>query len=70
MRSIRLASSYCAVLCLKVREASEVRQKEAAKKNKRRITRWKERAVEFDVLIKKLYESFATDKLSEKRFLI
>lgn len=52
----------------KVREASEVRQAEAAKNLKRKISRDKRRVTELDGLIKKLYESYATGKLPEKRY--
>ena len=52
----------------RVREASEVRQSEAAKDLKRKITKAKKRSAELDMLIKKLYESFAKEQISEKRF--
>lgn len=42
---------------------------EAAKDLKRNISKAKKRSSELDVLIKKLYESFATEKISEKRLL-
>jgi len=46
--------------------ASEVRQAQAAKDLKRKLN--KRRSVELDELIKKLYEPYATEKISEKRF--
>lgn len=52
----------------KVRAASEVRQAEAAKDLKRRVGRARKRSSELDMLIKKLYESYATGKIPEKRF--
>ncbi len=52
----------------KVRTASQVQKDEAAKDLKRRLNRDRKRSAELDVLIKKLYESYATGKLSEKRF--
>lgn len=70
--TIRLVSTYAitneAEFIEKVRAASEVRQAEAAKDLKRRIAKAKKRSAELDVLIKKLYESYATGKLPEKRF--
>ena len=52
----------------RVREASELRQNEAAKDLKRRIARAQKRSAELDTLIKKLYESYALEKISESRF--
>ena len=52
----------------KVRAASEVRQQETAKELKRKLNRDRKRSAELDGLIKKLYEAYATGKLSEKRF--
>ena len=52
----------------KVRAASEVRQAQAAKDLKRKLNRDRKRSKELDGLIKKLYESYATEKISEKRF--
>ena len=52
----------------KIRAASEVRQREAAKDLKRKLNRDRKRSAELDRLIQKLYEAYATDKLSEKRF--
>lgn len=70
--TIRMVSEYAITnkeaFIAKVREAAEVRQAEAAKDLKRNISKAKKRSSELDVLIKKLYESFATEKISEKRF--
>lgn len=52
----------------KVREASELQQAQAAKKTKARIRKAQKRCKELDVLIQKLYESYALEKISEKRF--
>lgn len=52
----------------KVRAASQLRQKEAAKEIKRTLNKERKRAKELDVIIKKLYESFAVGRISEERF--
>jgi hypothetical protein len=52
----------------KVREASEVKQKEEAATLKRKISKAQKRSVELDGLIKRLYESFVVGHLTEKRF--
>lgn len=70
--TIKLVSTYAISneeeFIQKVREASEVKQKESAKELKRKISKARKRYAELDVLIKKLYESYATGKLAEKRF--
>ena len=70
--TIRLVSAYAisneAEFIRKVREASEVRQKEMAKELKRKVSKAKKRSAELDGLIRKLYEAYATSKLTEKRF--
>ena len=70
--TIRTASAYAIQnedeFIERVREASEVRQKEAAKDLRRRIARAKKRADEMDLLIKKLYESYAKEQITEERF--
>ena len=59
LESIRTASAYAIdnpeAFMERVREASQVRQAEAAKELKRKITRAKKRSSELDILIKKLY---------------
>ncbi len=52
----------------KVRSISQVRQQEAAKELKRKVAKERKRIAELDVLIKKLYETYAMGKLEEKRF--
>ena len=52
----------------KVRDASELQHAEAAKAMKVKIRKAKKRCDELDVLIQKLYESYALEKISEKRF--
>ena len=70
--TIRAASTYAitnrAEFIQRVREASEIRQSEAAKDLKRKINKAKKRSNELNMLIKKLYESFAKEQISEKRF--
>lgn len=51
-----------------IREASAVRQGEAAKNHKRQITKNEKRIAELDTLFKKTYEDFAAGRLNEKRF--
>ena len=52
----------------KVRSASRIRQAEAAKETKRKISKGKKRIAELDTIIKKLYEALAVGRISEKRF--
>ena len=52
----------------KVRSASQIRQKEVAKENKRKLTKDKKRITELDNIIKKLYESFAIGRITDERF--
>ena len=52
----------------KVRAASELRQKEAAKDTKRRLNKDRKRIDELDNIIKKLYESFAVGRITDERF--
>ena len=52
----------------KVRAASQLRQKEVAKEIKRTLNKERKRIKELDVIIKKLYESFAVGRSSEERF--
>ena len=52
----------------KVREASEIKHADKAKELKQRISKEKKRYEELDVLIKKLYESYAMGKMPEKRY--
>ena len=54
----------------KVRAASEIRQKEAARELNRKQNRNRKRCAELDRLIQKLYEAYANEKMSEKRYLV
>ena len=70
--TLRITSRYAienkAEFAQRVREASAVRQAETAKDLKRKISKAKKRCAELDMLIKKLYESFAKEQITEKRF--
>ncbi|MBR0283056.1 MAG: DUF4368 domain-containing protein [Oscillibacter sp.] len=72
LHTIRTVSAYAISnedeFVEKVRAASEVRQQETAKELKRKISRDRKRIAELDGLIKKLYEAYATEALSKKRF--
>ena len=72
LETIRTVSQYAISnreeFIRKVREASQVKQKEAARDLQRKISKARKRCTELDGLIKKLYESFAREQLSEKRF--
>ena len=52
----------------KVRSISQVRQQEAAKELSRRVAKSKKRIAELDILMKKLYETYALGRMDEKRF--
>ena len=52
----------------RVREASSIQQAAAAKELKRKLGKAERRVKELDTLLKKLYESYATGKLPEKRY--
>jgi DNA invertase Pin-like site-specific DNA recombinase/uncharacterized protein YeeX (DUF496 family) len=52
----------------KIREESTIRQEEAAKSGKRKLTQNKKRIAELDRLFKKIYEDNASGKLSDRRF--
>lgn len=52
----------------RVREASSLRQEEAVKDCKQRLSKAKKRHAELDGLIKKLYEGNATGKIPDKHF--
>ena len=74
LETIRTASTYAIEdqdeFIRHVREASEVRQIEEVKSLKKKINKARKRCAELDVLIKKLYESFAKEQISEKRFSV
>ena len=52
----------------KVRAASQIKQKEAAKETKRKLNKDRKRIAELDNIIKKLYESFAIGRITDERF--
>ena len=72
LETIRTASTYAieneAEFAAKVRAASEIRQQEAVKDLKRKVKQDQKRITELDILIKKLYESYAMGKLPEARY--
>ena len=72
LETIKMVSTYAITnedeFVQKVREMSEVKQKEEAANLKRKISKAKKRCVELDGLIKRLYESFVAGQLKEKRF--
>ena len=72
METIRYVSQYAISnkeeFIQKVRSAAEIRQLENTKEIERKLNRDKKRSAEHDVLIKKLYESYAMGKLTENRF--
>lgn len=72
LETIKAASTYAIeneeAFVQRVRETSEIRQAEAAKALKRKISKAKKRSAELDMLMKKLYESFAKEQITEKRF--
>lgn len=70
--TIRTVSAYAigneAEFVEKVRAASELKREESAKELKRKLARDRRRSSELDGIIRKLYESYATGKITEKRF--
>ena len=72
LESIQLASKYAISnqdeFMRKVREASSIQQAEAAKELKRKLGKAERRVKDLNALLKKLYESYATGKLPEKRY--
>lgn len=72
LTTIRTASAFAIAnqdeFMKKVRSASRIRQAEAAKEIKRKLSKGKKRIAELDTIIKKLYESFAVGRISEDRF--
>ena len=72
LETIRYVSQYAISnkeeFIQKVRSAAETRQLENTKEIERKLNRDKKRSAELDVLIKKLYESYAMGKLTENRF--
>lgn len=70
--AIRAATSFAktneAEFIEQIREASNIRQTEAAKAHKKRLAKEQKRSLELDMLIKKLFEEHALGKLPDKRF--
>ncbi|MDR3271595.1 MAG: DUF4368 domain-containing protein [Peptococcaceae bacterium] len=54
----------------KLREASTVKQADAAKENKRKLAKNERRIAELDILFRKVYEDNAIGKLSDDRFTV
>lgn len=52
----------------RVREESELQQETAVKENRKKLTKLKRRRDDVSGLIKKLYESYAAEKIPEKHF--
>ena len=52
----------------KVRAASQIKQKDAAKEARRKLNKDRKRRDELDGIIKKLYESYALGRITEERF--
>ena len=72
LETIRTTASYAISnreeFIRKVRSISQVRQQEAARELARKVAKTKKRIAELDILIKKLYETYALGHLEEKRF--
>ncbi len=72
LETIKITSTYAisneAEFIQKVRAASQVQQAQAAKDLKRRLNKDKRRFDELDIIIKKLYESYAVGRIGEERF--
>jgi len=72
LETIRTVSEYAIgnqeAFVEKVRAASAIRQKESAKALQKKIRKQERRCRELDTLIQKLYESYALEKIPEKRF--
>lgn len=70
--AIRSVSKYAleneAEFIERVREKTELQQETAVKENRKRLTKSNRRREEISRLIKKLYESYAADKIPEKHF--
>ena len=72
LETIRTASTFAIYnqeeFAAKVRAASQIRQKEAARDTKRKLNKDRKRIAELDTIIKKLYESFAIGRITDERF--
>ena len=72
LETIRTVSAYAIAneeaFRERVLEASRIKQEAEAKGLKKKLAKARKRYAELDVLIKKLYESYAMEKISEHRF--
>jgi len=72
LTAIRRVSKYAktneADFIERVRQQSELQQESAVKDSRKKLTKAKRRRDEINSLIKKLYESYAADKIPEKHF--
>lgn len=72
LKTIRTVSQYAlsdeVAFARRVREASALQQARAVKETRARIRKAEKRCSELDVLIRKLYEAYALEKLTEARF--
>lgn len=72
LETIRRVSKYArdneADFMKRVREESELQQETAVKESRKKLTKSKRRREEISGRIKKLYESYAADKIPEKHF--
>ena len=72
LETIRMVSEYAITnrdeFIQKVREASAIKQKETAKELQKQLRKAERRCKELDTLLQKLYESYALEKIPEKRF--
>jgi hypothetical protein len=72
LSSVKRVSRYVreneAEFAERVRDASALRQASAVQESKKRLAKSQRRRDELDGLIKKLYESYATDKIPENHF--
>jgi DNA invertase Pin-like site-specific DNA recombinase len=72
LTTIKAASAYArsneAEFIQRVRDASAIRQEEAAKSHRKRIAKEPTRIMELNTLIRRIYEDNVNGKLSDKRF--
>ena len=72
LEAIRKISQYAIAdpnaFAQRIRAEAEIQHEAAAKELKRQLTRDRKRCSELDALFQKLYESYATGKITEKRF--
>lgn len=72
LETIRLTSKYAIEnqeeFVQKVRDATEIRQSQEARELKKQISKARKRSAELDRTIRKLYDSYAAEKISESRF--